>query len=197
MIAMTIDAQREPDVQLGHAPPGFLGWVSDLVLAHRAQLLSYARRQGLGAEDALDAVQDGFISFLKLPEARAIADTPDDAIRLLTVIVRHDVQNRLRKSVRRSRAEALLGAERVESHDDSESLIARAEELARARGCILRMAELQRRVVMLSLLDERPRDEVAKLLGISDAYVRVLLHRAREHVRNCTFVYDDEPKKGE
>jgi DNA-directed RNA polymerase specialized sigma24 family protein len=53
------------------------------------------------------------------------------------------------------------------------------------------MALLQRRVVMLSLLDEAPREEVAEILGISDSYVRVLLHRAREHVRNCSFEYDE------
>lgn len=44
----------------------------------------------------------------------------------------------------------------------------RAEELARVKGCIDRMAYLQRQVVMLSLLDQQPRDEVAKLLGVSD-----------------------------
>jgi len=31
------------------------------------------------------------------------------------------------------------------------------------------------------------RDRVAELLGISDGYVRVLLHRAREHVRACPY----------
>ena len=41
--------------------------------AHRARLLSYARRRGLDAEEALDAVQDSFLSFLELPEARSVA----------------------------------------------------------------------------------------------------------------------------
>jgi RNA polymerase sigma-70 factor (ECF subfamily) len=75
--------------------------------------------------------------------------------------------------------------------ESSEAIIERAEELARVRGCILRMGGLQRRVIMLSLLDERPREEVAAVLGISDGYVRVLLHRAREHVRDCH--HDDPP----
>jgi RNA polymerase sigma-70 factor (ECF subfamily) len=127
-----------------------------------------------------------------LPQARAIAATPDDAIKMLTVLVRHDVMNRRRKRTRRKRAEALLESTDVQHVESSETLVARAEELARVNGCILRMAALQRRVVMLSLLDEHPHGEVAKLLGISDAYVRVLLHRAREHVRDCTFEYDDE-----
>lgn len=78
------------------APAGFLVWVGELVHAHRAQLLAYARHRGLGAEDALDAVQDGFVQFLKLPQVRAVARTPDDAIKLLTVLVRHDALNRRR-----------------------------------------------------------------------------------------------------
>lgn len=168
--------------------PGFLGWVSVLVHRHRERLLAYARRRGLRAEDALDAVQDGFVSFLRLPEAQAIAQDGDDALKLLTVIVRHNVQNQLSKRRRHGRAQALIEAEAAQlDNETSESLIAQAEELARVKGCIERMAYLQRQVVMLSLLDEQPRDEVAKVLGISAGYVRVLLHRAREHVRTCPY----------
>jgi RNA polymerase sigma-70 factor (ECF subfamily) len=174
-----------------HAPAGFLSWVGDVVHTHRARLLAYARRQGLAAEDSLDAVQDAFTAFLTLPQARAIARTEDDASKMLTVLLRHDVMNRGRKRRRRSRADAVLELVEHPEVESSEALVARAEELARVNGCILRMALLQRRVVMLSLLDEAPREEVAEILGISDSYVRVLLHRAREHVRNCSFEYDE------
>ena len=178
---------RASEVALG-AGPGFLGWVSRLVHAHRQRLLAYARRRGLSAEEALDAVQDGFVSFLRLPEARSIAHDGDDALKLLTVIVRHNLQNRLRKERRHDRAQALIEAEAAQfATESSESIIARAEELAHVKGCIERMAYLERQVVMLSLLDQAPRDEVAKLLGISDCYVRVLLHRARQHVRTCPY----------
>ena len=169
-----------------HAPPGFLGWVAELVHIHRSRLLAYARRRGLDAEEALDAVQDCFISFLRLPEARAIAHEGDDSLKMLTVLLRHNLQNHRRKRARRSRAHAALELVIPEEETEtSEALVARSEELARVRGCILRMARLQRDVVMLSLLDERPHGEIAKVLGISDGYMRVLLHRAREHVRNC------------
>lgn len=175
-----------------HAAPGFFSWVSALVHVHRERLLAYARRKGLGAEDALDAVQDSFVSFLRLPEARSIAHEGDDALKLLTVIVRHNAQNQLSKRRRRGRAQALVEAEAAQRDDESsEVLITRAEELARVKGCILRMAHLQRQVVMLSLLDEQPQDQVAQVLGISGGYVRVLLHRAREHVRHCPF--DEAP----
>jgi RNA polymerase sigma-70 factor (ECF subfamily) len=182
-----------------HAAPGFLRWVSALVHTHRRRLLAYARRRGLDADEALDAVQDSFASLLALPEARGIAGRNDDAIKLLTVLLRHNLQNHRRKRARRRRAEALLAGDAAAfgaaATESSEALVARAEELARVRGCILRMARLQRRVVMLSLLDEHPHDEVAKVLGVSDGYVRVLLHRAREHVRTCP--YDEDGANGD
>jgi len=175
-----------------HAAPGFLNWVAGLVHSHRSRLLGYARRRGLDAEEALDVVQDSFASFLRLPEARTIAHQGDDSLKLLTVLVRHNIQNYRRKRRRRSGAQILLEAEfAVQSTETSEELIGHAEDLARVHGCILRMANLQRQVVQLSLLDEQPRERVAELLGISDGYVRVLLHRAREHVRNCPYDYPD------
>src|SRR5262249_29717255 len=123
-----------------HAPPGFLGWVSQLVRRHRERLLAYARRRGLDAEDALDAVQDSFISFLRLPEAQAIAREGDDSLKLLTVILRHNVQNQTRKRGRRQRAQLAVESELAEEGtESSEMLIANAEVLARVHGCILRM----------------------------------------------------------
>jgi len=194
--AASPEAQRTPPL-LGSNPPvpqGFLSWVAALVRDHRGQLLAYARRRGLDAEEALDSVQDAFFSFFRLPEARAIANVPEDSLKLLTVILRHNVQNRRRKRTRHTRAQLEFGAQSAsEDNVTSETLIAQAEELGRVHGCILRMGQLQRSVVMLSLLDEQPRGTVAKLLGITDGHVRVLLHRARQHIRACPFEYDPAP----
>jgi RNA polymerase sigma factor (sigma-70 family) len=176
-----------------HAPPGFLPWVAQLVHAHRQRLLAYARKRGLDAEDSLDAVQESFVSFLRLPEARSMAREGDDAIKLLTVLLRHQVQNVRRKAIRRRRVHTAVEVDSLDSgSEDSATIIARAEELARVQGCILRMARLQRQVVLLSILDEQPREQVAETLGISQVYLRVLLHRAREHVRTCSFTYGDD-----
>jgi RNA polymerase sigma factor (sigma-70 family) len=71
--------------------------------------------------------------------------------------------------------------------ESSEELIARAEEYARVRDCILRMARLQRAVIELSLVDDEPHEAIAKRLGITVGHARVLLHRAREHVRHCSY----------
>src|SRR5690606_15871410 len=155
-VALTKPSLHEDEAADGglHAPPGFLAWVAQLVHAHRQRLLAYARRRGLDAEDALDAVQESFVSFLRLPEARSMARTGDDALKLLTVLLRHQLQNLRRKATRRRQAHAPVEVEALASGlEDSATIIARAEELARVHGCILRMAHLQRRVVMLSILD--------------------------------------------
>jgi DNA-directed RNA polymerase specialized sigma24 family protein len=101
-----------------HVAPGFLAWVAELVRLHRGRLVAYARRRGLTAEQSLDAVQDGFASFLTLPEARSIARAGADSLKFLTALVRNE--------------------------------------------------------------------ETSKVLGLSPEYVRVLLHRARAHVRSCS-----------
>jgi RNA polymerase sigma factor (sigma-70 family) len=125
-----------------------------------------------------------------LPEARSVAREGDDALKLLTVLLRHHVLNHRRKVTRRRQAQVDFEVESLDSGaEDSATIIARAEELTRVQGCILRMARLQRQVVLLSILDGQPREQVAETLGISEGYLRVLLHRAREHVRNCP--YDD------
>jgi RNA polymerase sigma-70 factor (ECF subfamily) len=170
-----------PDAPMG---PGFFAWVAELVHSHRARLLTYVRRRGLAAEDALDVVQDSFASFLTLREAQSIARAGDDAIKLLTVIARHNVMNRRRKRARRELGLDMLFPADAES---SEELVMRAEQVARVNGCILGMTRLQRAVILLSALDERPSEDVGAILGISPGHVRVLLHRAREHVRRCPF----------
>jgi RNA polymerase sigma factor (sigma-70 family) len=80
---------------------------------------------------------------------------------------------------------ALASVAAMERTESTEQLVARAEQLARVNGCIKLIANLQRAVIMLSLVDDLSHDETGKLLGLSPGYVRVLLHRAREHVHSC------------
>ena len=165
--------------------PGFTVWVAEMVHRHRGRLLSYARRRGLAPEDALDVVQDSFASFLTLPQAQSIARVGDDAIKLLTVIARHNILNLRRKRATRETGldlNELPASADTESHEE---LLGRAEELTRVYGCLLRMNRLQRAAILLSTLDDRPGEDVSEILGVSPGHLRVLLHRARAHVRAC------------
>lgn len=63
-------------------------WIGDLARRHTRRLAAVARREGLGGDDALDAVQDGFRTLLARADADALRDAPTEAARLLTAIVK-------------------------------------------------------------------------------------------------------------
>ena len=67
--------------------------------------------------------------------------------------------------------------------DEVDDRIVAGELAARVRARIAELPELQRQVVTLRDVDGVPAADVCRLLGISDANQRVLLHRGRSRVR--------------
>ena len=53
-----------------------------------------ARGEGLGPEEAFDAVQEAFHTFLTLPSARTLVDARDDSRNLLVAVTRNLARNR-------------------------------------------------------------------------------------------------------
>jgi RNA polymerase sigma-70 factor (ECF subfamily) len=163
----------------------FTGWVSDLARRHARDLAAVARREGLSSDDALDAVQEAFHSFLVIPQARMIVEDGDDSRKLLTVLVRNAARNMRRRH------------HRARPHDDVDAVglagelppvdevLARAEEHVALLGCMHRLADIQRRVVSLRMLDELSGPEVATELGLTAGHVAVLLHRAKHDLLVC------------
>lgn len=166
---------------------GFLTWITRLVRDTRAELVGIARSEGLAAEDALDAAQEAYTAFLDLPHARKLAFDTEDSRRLLLVLARNAARNRRRRHDRsrpHDSDEVLLASIR----DDSESvedLIDAAERHVMAFGCVQKLGEVQRHVVTLRLLEERPGAHVADQLGTSPGNVAVILHRAKRALREC------------
>jgi RNA polymerase sigma-70 factor, ECF subfamily len=178
-------------------PCCFLGWVSHLVQAHRDELLGLSRREGLSAEDAFDAVQEAFQTFLVLPQARSLVHAPEDSVKLLRTVARNAARNRRRKhAVARphlSGDEILAGL--AVPDPPADELIERAEDRVRVRGCVQELGEISRAVVTLRMLDERPGEDVAELLGLSPGHVAVLLHRAKQQIKSC--MLDEGPRPTE
>jgi RNA polymerase sigma-70 factor (ECF subfamily) len=154
-------------------------WVTRLVHANRARLAAVARREGLLPEDALDCVQEAFWTFLSLPP---VSDD-DDAAKLLTILARNAARNRRRRADR-ARPHEELG-ELLDPTIPADEKLARIADEARLCGCVSRLGEMQRRVVLLRMLDEVPGEDVAAMLGLSPGHVAVLLHRAKAALRAC------------
>jgi RNA polymerase sigma-70 factor (ECF subfamily) len=71
--------------------------VTLLVHQHRARLARVVRREGVRADDALDCVQEAFLAFLHLPQARLLVGLQDDSARMLTILARNIARNRRRR----------------------------------------------------------------------------------------------------
>ncbi|HEX2815476.1 MAG TPA: sigma-70 family RNA polymerase sigma factor [Phenylobacterium sp.] len=165
----------------------FHGWVTELVHRHRARLIRVARREGVRADDALDCVQESFVSFLSLPQARLLVGLPEDSARMLVILARNIARNRRRRHdyARPHVADDATVLGLAADTASADELIAAAERHAMALGCMVTLSEVQRAVVGLRLIDEVSGEDVARELGVSPGHVAVLLFRAKQHLRAC------------
>jgi RNA polymerase sigma-70 factor (ECF subfamily) len=163
----------------------FTGWVERLARGHTRQLSRLAVREGLTGQEAIDATQEAFVTLLGLPQARALSDTHDEALSLLSVIVRNAARN-IRKRHHRTRPHVPADEQPLASDETPvDELIAQAEAHAAVLGCVQRLADVQRHVVTLRMIEEMSSAEVAQLLGLTPNHVTVLLHRAKSELRRC------------
>lgn len=169
-------------------PLGFLGWLSFLVGTHRMRLASIARSQGLDREDALDAVQEAFETFMLLPQARELVENEEDSAKLLSVIVKNEARNHRRKNKRRSMFRSDFDdpdTARVSDGDSPENLILEAENHIALLGCMKQLKEIQRQVITLRMLEGGGGAEVAKELGVNEGHVATILNRAKAALKAC------------
>jgi RNA polymerase sigma-70 factor, ECF subfamily len=156
-----------------------------VVREERGRLAGLARREGLGAEDAVDCVHDAFCTFL---EMALRGEAPGDAaerVRLVAGIVVNTARNKRRRHHLARPHRDLDAFEQPDDGLSAESLVASAEACVRLRGCVERLCSTQRTVVMMRLLDERPGEDVAAAMGVTRGHVDVLLHRAKAQLRVC------------
>jgi RNA polymerase sigma-70 factor (ECF subfamily) len=175
--------------------PSFLSWVTRLVHQNRGHLVGVARREGLGAEDAFDAAQEAFQTFLTLPAAHDLVDARDDSRRLLVALTRNAARNRrrLHAVARPHRSDDAALEQLPADAPDVDEAIAAAQDRVRLCGCVAALAEAQRAVVTLRRLDELPGQDVARTLGISPGHVAVLLHRAKTNLHTCMTTPEKSP----
>jgi RNA polymerase sigma-70 factor (ECF subfamily) len=163
-----------------------------VVHQQRAALAGLARREGLAPEDALDCVHDAFCTFLQLAQSGKLPASPLEHAPFLAGIVVNMARNLRRRHHLARPHHPLEAIEPSADGPSSETLVAHAEECVRLRGCVARLCKTQRTVVMMRVLEERPGEDVAALLGLTRGHVDVLLHRARASLHVCMSEGDDE-----
>lgn len=159
--------------------------LSHVLARQRASLAAVARHEGLRPEEAVDCVQDALCTLLDLVQSGQLAADAEPAPVLVT-IVRNAARNQRRRHFRARPHDELAVAELPDSELVlQEELVTRAEDVVRLRACVAELCEIQRAVVTLRLLEERPGENVAELLGVSANHVAVLLYRAKSALRAC------------
>jgi RNA polymerase sigma-70 factor (ECF subfamily) len=146
----------------------------------------YGLRHLRSEDRAADLVQAVLVAVLQAARGGRIAD-PDRVDRFMLGTSRN-VAQRMRELDDRTAGDEALADVPAPGEED----YARADLTALAR-CMGGLDERARQVLMLSFNDERRSEEIATLLAISAANVRVLRHRAIAALRRCL----DAPKEAD
>jgi RNA polymerase sigma-70 factor (ECF subfamily) len=173
-----------PDSMLARLRSGDEEAFEELVRREQGHLLAVARRILRDDDEARDAVQEALLAaYRALPYYQGEA-------RLSTWLHRIAVNAALmRLRSRRRRREDLMddiGASDVPPADWAvveDDVCERTEMRALVRGCIARLPERYRQVIVLRDLEERDTQETADALGIGADAVKMRLHRARAALR--------------
>jgi RNA polymerase sigma-70 factor (ECF subfamily) len=155
--------------------------LSRIIQENRLRLLSIARHRGLIGEDALDCVQNAFVTFLQHPNLEHLIEHPEESAKLLTTLTQYAARSERRLVDKHRRP----GDAPENEPASAEQQVAQEEERSSLQQCILSLRENQRAIVILRFFEDVSGQEVAAQLGMSPEHVAVLLHRAKESLRGC------------
>jgi RNA polymerase sigma-70 factor, ECF subfamily len=159
-----------------------------MIREYGGRLLAVARRFVRSDEDARDVLQSAYLSaFRSMGEFEGNAQL----CTWLHRIVVNTALMRLRSKRRKPEEfiEDLLPAFQADGHHveqfsdwstPADELIEREETRRTVRGCVDRLPEHYRSVLLLRDIEERSTQEVAALLDLTPTAVKVRLHRARQ-----------------
>ncbi len=146
-----------------------------IVRRHRASLVAYARRLGLGDGRAEDAVQQAVLSaWLALCRGDDVRDVGP----WLGRITHNSAVNLLRSGARAQHLDP-----EIERAASAPFALEDGLALRQTLDAVAALPPRQRDALVLSAVEGRSYEEVASALGVSPGAVRGLLHRARESLR--------------
>lgn len=171
----------QPDRRLLElAREGQDGAFEAIVKRYRVALLRYCAGMGLSSARAEDVLQQALLQAW-------IAIGRGAEVRELRPWLYRIVHNTALNSIRGVREEpaALLDSALQRTMPGADSIFEGSLAIRDALGEVAALPEMQRDALLLTALDGRTHEEVARTLGISDGAVRGLLYRARVSLRTA------------
>jgi RNA polymerase sigma-70 factor, ECF subfamily len=152
-----------------------------IVEQHSGLVWATAYRLLGNSEDASDCFQEAFLEAVKVSRREPVGDWSALLRHLATVRAIDLLRVRCRH---RNRTEALNGPDAAASREASPVQEAEASELAeRLRTALPHLSEDQAAVFCLSCLENLSYREIGERLGVTANAVGVLLHRARQRLK--------------
>lgn len=140
----------------------------------------YGLRHLRDSQAADDLVQHVLITILEALRAGRMRESAKLSSYVLGTC-RMSLLNKRRETWRKSRLLEQFGPGMLEPPPLSEPSLDR-ERLAQ---CVQKLKERERTVIVMSFYDEQTGADVARFVGVSEANVRVIRHRAIHQLRDC------------
>jgi len=166
--------------EVEHRASGADRW-ADVLDAHRGDLVRAARsRLGAGGADAEDVVHDVVVRVLRRGRSTDEVEAPG-------AYLRRAVGNECVSRWRRTSHEVVVAELPDRPHPAPDETVLDRITLVEALGTL---TVRQRRVIVLTVLEDRPDAEVADLLAISEITVRTTRSRALARLRDRLLAMD-------
>ncbi len=146
---------------------------------HRDKLFNYLMRMSGDYELARDLMQESFTRYLEHYRGKA------QNISLLYTIARNAFFDNQRKR-ERERQIALNGEEEDQSRDQEQIFLVR-EEYRRVLSAMHHLGNTERDTLALVISGDLSYREIASITGMSEANVKVKVHRARNNLRKILY----------
>lgn len=187
MVAVLAEETRLLEALRGGREEAF----EQLVRIHSGRMLSVCRRILRNDEEAKDAVQEAFISAFR--GIQSFEGTSRLGTWLHRIAVNASLMRlRSRKRKPEESIDDLLPGFKDNGHATGDprdwspsalQLVETRETREFVRGCIDRLPDTYRTVLLLREIEELDTSETAEVLGVSEGVVKVRLHRARHALR--------------
>ena len=166
-----------------------------LVRDHTGRLLAVARRVLGNDEDARDALQEALLNAVRSIRGfqgecrlstwlhRIVVNACLMKLRAQKRRPEEPIDDLLPRFIADGPFEGVHAAHPPEWRLDAEALLARRQTRELIRGCVERLPESYRIVIVLRDFEELETAEVARMLDCTEGAVKVRLHRARQALR--------------